>query len=232
MRVLFSSLKFGILLTQNHKTSREEDTFSPLEKMVIKMKNQNFGVEIELTGITRKRAAEVIANYFGTASHYERGGYDAYTAADRKGRTWKVMRDSSINTEGRGGEYASEVVTPILQYGDISDLQEILRQLRHAGAKANSSCGIHIHVGAEKHTAKTLRNLVNIMASKQDMIYKALQINPNRASTYCKKLEANIIEKFNSQKPDTKDKIKVIPIFRNRKYQKCRCLFVCISYQN
>ncbi len=30
------------------------------------MKNQNFGVEIELTGITRKRAAEVIADYFGT----------------------------------------------------------------------------------------------------------------------------------------------------------------------
>ncbi len=174
---------------------------------VNKMKNQNFGVEIELTGITRKRAAEVIANYFGTTSHYERGGYDTYTAADRKGRVWKIMSDSSINTEGMGGEYASEVVTPILQYGDISDLQEILRQLRRAGAKANSSCGIHIHVGAEKHTAKTLRNLVNIMASKQDMIYKALQISPNRASRYCKKLEANIIEKFNSQKPDTKDKI-------------------------
>ena len=48
---------------------------------VNKMKNQNFGVEIELTGITRKRAAEVIANYFGTTSHYERGGYDTYTAA-------------------------------------------------------------------------------------------------------------------------------------------------------
>ena len=174
---------------------------------VNKMKNQNFGVEIELTGITRKRAAEVIANYFGTASHYERGGYDTYTAADRKGRVWKIMSDSSINTEGMGGEYASEAVTPILQYGDISDLQEILRQLRRAGAKANSSCGIHIHVGAEKHTAKTLRNLVNIMASKQDMIYKALQISPNRASRYCKKLEANIIEKFNSQKPDTKDEI-------------------------
>lgn len=171
------------------------------------MKDQNFGVEIELTGITRKNAAAVIAKYFETASYYERGGYDTYTATDRKGRTWKVMRDSSINTEGRGGEYASEVVTPILRYEDIYDLQEILRQLRHAGAKANASCGIHIHVGAEKHTAKTLRNLVNIMSSKQDMIYKALQIDPNRARSYCKKLEANVIEKFNLQKPDTKEKI-------------------------
>lgn len=182
--------------------SKKNEQFSE----VIKMKNQNFGIEIELTGITRKRAAAVIANYFGTDSHYEGFGYDAYAATDRKGRKWKVMSDSSINTEGRGGDYSSEVVTPILQYEDIFDLQEILRQLRHAGAKANSSCGIHIHVGAENHTAKTLRNLVNIMASKQDMIYKALQIVPIR-ERYCKKLEANVIEKFNSQKPDTKEKI-------------------------
>ncbi len=30
------------------------------------MKKQNFGVEIELTGITREQAAKVIATYFGT----------------------------------------------------------------------------------------------------------------------------------------------------------------------
>ena len=31
------------------------------------MKKQNFGVEIELTGITRRHAAKIIAAYFGTA---------------------------------------------------------------------------------------------------------------------------------------------------------------------
>ncbi len=168
------------------------------------MKNQNFGVEIELTGITRKTAAQVIAEYFGTTAAHEGACYDTYTAEDRKGRTWKVMRDSSINTEGKGYEYSSEVVTPILRYDDIEDLQEILRQLRHKGAKANSSCGIHIHVGAEKHTPKTLRNLVNIMASKQDLIYKALKIDPTRIR-YCKKLDDHLICRFNSIKPETKD---------------------------
>ena len=34
------------------------------------MKKQNFGVEIELTGITREQAANVIAAYFGTQTRY------------------------------------------------------------------------------------------------------------------------------------------------------------------
>lgn len=170
------------------------------------MKNQNFGVEIELTGIARITAAKVIAKFFGTAYSHEGGSYDTYTASDNKGRIWKVMRDSSIDTEGRNSEYSSEVVTPILKYEDIEDLQEILRRLRKAGAKANASCGIHIHIGAEKHTPKTLRNLVNIMASKQDMIFKALDINPNRAR-YCQKLENDFIDRMNSKKPKTKEAI-------------------------
>ena len=33
---------------------------------MITIQNQNFGVEIELTGITRQAAAQVIADYYGT----------------------------------------------------------------------------------------------------------------------------------------------------------------------
>lgn len=60
------------------------------------MKTQTFGTEIEMTGITRERAAEVIAEYFGTTSRCVGGGYRTYAATDRKGRTWKAMYDSSI----------------------------------------------------------------------------------------------------------------------------------------
>ena len=34
------------------------------------MKQQRFGIEIELTGIARKRGAEIVAAYFGTQSYY------------------------------------------------------------------------------------------------------------------------------------------------------------------
>ena len=172
------------------------------------MKNQTFGVEIELTGITRKKAAEIIGNYFGTQSYYIGTGYDTYAVKDGKGKEWKAMRDSSIRVESRRGGRAEEVevVTPVLKYDDIEDLQEIVRQLRHAGAIANSSCGIHIHIGAERHTAKTLTNLVNIITSKQDLIYKALEINPSR-ERYCQKLEIRLSENLKKNKPRTLEKV-------------------------
>ena len=44
------------------------------------MKKQNFGVEIELTGITREQAANVIATYFGTQTRYLGTYYDTYGA--------------------------------------------------------------------------------------------------------------------------------------------------------
>lgn len=173
------------------------------------MKNQNFGVEIELTGITRRRAASIAADFFGESSRHDGGSYDTYSALDRKGRTWKFVRDASIDTEGRGASYSTELVTPILQYEDIELLQELVRRLRAAGAKANNSCGIHIHVGAENHTPKTLRNLVNIMASKQDILYNALKINHERRA-YCKKLESSLIERINNIKPDSRSALENI----------------------
>ena len=169
------------------------------------MKNQTFGVEIELTGLSRKTAIDTIAEYFNTVPHRVGGTYDTYETDDNEGRTWKVMRDSSIRVEGRNAQEV-EVVTPILKYKDIETLQEIVRELRKNGAKANSSCGIHVHIGAEKHTAKTLTNLINIMTSKQDLIYKALEINPNREH-YCKKLATQLSENLKKSKPQTLEKV-------------------------
>ena len=140
------------------------------------MKEQKFGVEIELTGITRAKAADVIAKYFGTTKTYDGGTYKAYSVEDRQSRTWKAMRDSSIDARTKDGgmaseAYQTEIVTPVCGYEDIADIQEILRQLRHNGAIANQSCGIHIHVDASKQTAQSLRNLVNIMVAKEDLLF-------------------------------------------------------------
>lgn len=178
------------------------------------MKTQRFGVEIELTGITRAKAAEVIATHFNTGSEYVGGQYQTYEAFDRKNRRWKTMYDSSIRAEKKRGtgrslagtDYKCEIVTPILTYDDIEDLQEIVRELRRAGAIANDSCGIHIHVDAAKHTPQTLRNLINITFQKEDLLYKALNINPTRIN-YCKKVNGKILEAINKAKPKTMEKL-------------------------
>ena len=160
-----------------------------------------------MTGITRAAAAKVIAKHLGTEAIHVGGNYDTYTVNDPEGRKWKVVSDGSIQCEARGGRNASrlysvEVVSPICKYEDMERVQEIVRQLRQAGAKVNSSCGIHIHVDASRHTAQTLRNIVNIMASKEDLLYKTLKVQIGR-EYYCKKADLRFLDELNNRPPKT-----------------------------
>jgi len=161
------------------------------------MKNQKFGIEIEMTGLTRERAANIVAAHFGTTAYYAGAGYSTWVAKDNIGRTWKLMSDASITAQG--GEQV-ELVSPICVYEDIETIQEIIRKLRSAGAKTNDSCGIHVHIDAAPHTAQSLRNIANIMASKEDLLFNALDIKSGR-EYYCKKADAEFIDRVNAHKP-------------------------------
>jgi hypothetical protein len=95
------------------------------------------------------------------------------------------------------------LVSPILTYReDIETLQELVRRLRKAGGFTNSSTGIHIHLNGANHTPRSLRNFINIIASKNDLFYKALQIEPDRMS-FCKKMDSALVDKMNHRKPKT-----------------------------
>ena len=60
-----------------------------------------------------------------------------------------------------------------------------------------------MHVNAAPHNARTLRNITNIMYSKEDLIYKALQVDVNREHRYCKKVEEDFLQSLNRKKPKT-----------------------------
>lgn len=176
------------------------------------MRTQKFGIEIELTGITRKDAAKVIANFYGTQETYTADAYRSYHVPTNDGRTWKVMRDASIRPELKNGtpasdDYKTEIVSPICTYEDIEKIQEIVRQVRHKGAIANSSCGIHVHINAAPHNARSIRNIVNIMTSKEDILFKALGVSESRAERWCKKNEMAFVNQLNKKKPQTTDAI-------------------------
>ena len=180
------------------------------------LKNQLFGVEVEMTGITREKAARLVAGVLGTTpSHPESNCYHTRTIADQTARKWKIMRDSSItpirndDTIEPLDEYRVEFVTPPLNYSDIELLQNIIRKLRENGAKAHSSCGIHIHVDGANHTAVSLRRLVNFMTARQDLIYEALQIGA-RESNWCHKLNKTLLDAMKKDKNLTKEKAEEI----------------------
>ena len=181
------------------------------------MKNQTIGVEIEMTGITKAEAAEVAVNFLGGRITREYDGYDTYNIIAPDQRVWKIMNDASINTmkntKGKlkarnNRDYSVELVTPILRYEDIETLQELIRRLRKAGAVSDShlECGIHIHIGAKNHTPNTLKNLVNLMAAKEDLIYKSLEIDLARMR-WCKKVNEDLIQEINKKKPKTLEQL-------------------------
>ena len=164
-----------------------------------------------MTGLTRSAAARIIAGYFGTQATHVGGVYDAYTIRDEQNRQWKVVRDTSIRyRDSRNREasrdYSVEFVSPICQYEDIPVVQELVRKLRAGGARVNDSCGIHVHVDASAHTPQTLRNIVNIMAAKEDLLYKALQVKVNREN-YCRKADTRFLEELNHKRPKTMDEV-------------------------
>ena len=121
----------------------------------IGLKDQCFGVEVELTGITREQAAQALADYFGTVPRRDDDYYDSWYVRDGQGKEWRLMSDSSIRGEQKVGarytstsdpRYRVEMVTPKLTYAEVPKFQECVRRVRTAGGKVNSSCGIHIHV--------------------------------------------------------------------------------------
>ena len=167
------------------------------------MKKQTIGVEVEMNNIDRSRAAKVAAEFFGTGRYENtahRNGYSTWSAWDSQGREWKFQKDVSIS--GPDSEKC-ELVTPILTYADMETLQELIRRLRRAGAKSDSTrgCGVHIHIGAKGHTPQTLRNLANIMASHEGLLAEALNLDRYRMSRYCRTVDPRFLEQLNRRKP-------------------------------
>ncbi|MCR5020228.1 MAG: amidoligase family protein [Ruminococcus sp.] len=177
------------------------------------MKNRKFGIEIEMTGITRCEAAKAIKKVLGGDIDHVGGTYDKYTVGDDKGRKWQIVFDSSIYARKKNGDLASdyykvELNSPVLEYEDFDLLQSAIRALRKAGAITGPDydCGTHIHIDASDYTPQQIRNLVNLWSSKEDFLWDALQVSSAR-SNYCKKINRTFVYQLNQKKPKTLDKI-------------------------
>ena len=182
----------------------------------IDLKDQYFGTEIEMTGISRYDAAAAVGRMFGTEPYHIRS-YDSWCVKDSDGKTWKFSRDSSIDCErlangtviDADGDYSTEMVSPKLEYSEMGKLQEVVRCVKNAGAFVNSSCGMHVHVDASNHTPRSLKNALTIMYCKEDILFKALNVNESRVQRWCRKVREPMLEKIRKlPKNTTMDRLK------------------------
>lgn len=143
--------------------------------------NRKFGIELEIIGITRASALQVLRaigievvdeNYNHTARSH-----------------WKLVSDSSV----RGG---FEVVSPVLQgEAGIDEAMAVTTALDDAGARVNRSCGFHVHFDASDLTAGHIRTIVRRYAAHEAEIDATMP--PSRrgsANTFCNTL-GGIVER-------------------------------------
>jgi hypothetical protein len=115
-----------------------------------------FGVEIECYvpgNATRLFAALQAA---GLSMSHVAGSIHATTSG------WKVVPDGSLHS-APAGHVGVEVVSPILR-GDegLAQVVRAMDAIKAFGGKVNTTCGLHVHVGAQSATATQLKNLAKM----------------------------------------------------------------------
>lgn len=114
-----------------------------------------FGVEIECYNVIRQQLIET-----ATASGLQVRS-EGYNHTDNS-HYYKIVSDSSLQ-----GNDTNEVVSPILKgKKGLFSLEILCSSLNLIEAKVNRSCGLHVHVGAEKmsdeHYCRLVRNYQRI----------------------------------------------------------------------
>jgi hypothetical protein len=160
------------------------------------MKTLQFGIEIETVGLSKELLARAIQSVVGgTVS----GWGENWSVTDARGRTWKVEPDGSLSSYSNGGE----IVSPILAYEDLDILHAVVRAVQLAGARADYSTGIHVHVDGSLFNVQALLNLVNFVHKQERLLEHALRITDRRLGQYCKPINAEFMRRLATRKPTT-----------------------------
>jgi len=140
---------------------------------------RKFGIELEVSGISKEQAAEALsaAGIEAVAENYNH----------RTRSYWKLTTDSSIQTENGS---ACEAVSPPLPYRESSfvTIAKVCAALTEAGAVVNASCGMHVHVDCRGISDPDFYRLLLTFYSKYEgeidmFVHENRRNNDN---TYCR----------------------------------------------
>ena len=97
---------------------------------------------------------------------------------------WKADRDPSIRA-GAGYE-ACEFVSPVFKGAEgMARLLADLQTIKGMGARVNSSCGIHIHVGVDRSDRELVEKITTLVANFEKAIYAATGTKNRERGRWC-----------------------------------------------
>ncbi len=135
--------------------------------------SRKFGVEIEMTGITREQAVRALTL---VGINVQSEGYNHTTRTH-----WKIVPDGSV-TDG------FEVVSPVLE-GDagLEQLRTVVTALDDMGGKVDRRCGYHVHFDAADLSVEHVRAIVLRYAAHEAEIDSFMPSSRRgNANTYCR----------------------------------------------
>ncbi len=123
--------------------------------------DRRFGVELELMFPNTRTAA-------GIAAALTDAGIEAGTGGFTSAAIWRVKSDGSLNGRGLQGW---EIVSPPLSGPEgLAQVRKVCEVLEGIGAKANHSCGLHVHHEIRDLKPLAIKRLVSSWANNQDLI--------------------------------------------------------------
>lgn len=145
---------------------------------------RKYSVQMDFTGITRKRAAEILSEYFNTEYKYQ-GEIENYTVIDRVGREWCISKADDVDAQKIWNNrmiranfmYQVRMRTPFLYRNDLARMEKVLEQLDIGGAILNDSTKttVLLDIADMENRKKYMENLVAVEQSKGKLLRKALK---------------------------------------------------------
>lgn len=149
------------------------------------MRWKKYGIEMDMTGITRKAVAEILAEQFDTKVVFCLSD-NGYNVPDQNQRLWRILPSDSIKAEKYSGEkvvganymYQVKLLSPFLYENEFPMLEKALEQLELRGAIVNDSTKMNLllDVSCIENWEKYQTNLENLYESKGELFQKALDI--------------------------------------------------------
>lgn len=149
------------------------------------MRWKKYGIDMDMTGITRKAVAEILAEQFDTKVVFCLSD-NGYNVPDQNQRLWRILPSDSIKAEKYNGEkvvganymYQVKLLSPFLYENEFPMLEKALEQLELRGAIVNDSTKMNLllDVSCIENWEKYQTNLENLYESKGELFQKALGV--------------------------------------------------------
>jgi hypothetical protein len=141
---------------------------------VVNLEDMTFGIEFELT---------VPAGSIRIGSYYGPSQVEGFPTG------WVAKSDASISVT-IPGHVGAEIVSPVLRGANgLLQVAEVLGKLNAIGARINTSCGCHVHIGFPRAWLPKLGHVAYLTANLESALYAATGTKNRERNHFCRPIK-------------------------------------------